>query len=209
MYWVKLIGGSGKKNKSHVFSINLAYRKLRGRSEGVWSGMFCWFWKIKVLPSAHVTAWRVLENKIVTKANLLTREIVIESALCCLCGVKLKETNHMFFDCRIVWLVWNLCFKWLGIFSVTHGSYSHFLQFGMCNVSESVNLGMGSIWIVVVSEIWSHKKMILFKGGGLDYSEIFSLTQLKVWSWITYKFSYVCFSYSDWCLVPLDCLISL
>jgi len=47
---------------------------------------------------------------------------------------------------------------------------------------------MRSIWIAVVSEIWSHRNKILFKGGVLDYYEIFSLAQLKVWSWITSKF---------------------
>jgi len=32
----------------------------------------------------------------------------------------------------------------------------------------------------MVSEIWSHRNRIIFKGGVLDYSEIFSLAQLKV-----------------------------
>jgi len=83
--------------------------------------------------------------------------------------------------------VWNLYFKWLDILSVTrHDSYSHFLQ--LCNVSESVNLGIESIWIAVFNEIWSYKNKILFKGGVLDYSEIFSLAQLKVWSLITSKY---------------------
>ena len=130
-------------------------------------------------------------------AILLRCEIAVRSAHCCLCGVKEEETNCVFFYCRIVWLVWNLYFKWLDILSVTpHDSYSNFLQF--CNVSESVNLGIESIWIAVVSEIWSYRNKILFKGGVLDYSEIFSLTQLKVWSLITSKFPPVCFSYSDW-----------
>jgi len=96
----------------------------------------------------------VLKNKIVTKVNLLRRGIAVESALCCFCGVKDEEINHLFFDCRIAWLVWNLCYEWLSILLVAPCcSYSHFLQFRLCNALESVNLGMGSIWIAVVSEI--------------------------------------------------------
>jgi len=29
------------------------------------------FWKVKALPSAQITAWRVLNNSITTKDNLL------------------------------------------------------------------------------------------------------------------------------------------
>jgi len=86
-----------------------------------------------------------------------------------------------FFYSRITWLVWNLCYVCLDILSVVPLCfYSHFLQFRLRNVPESVNLGLESIWIVVVSEIWSHRNKILFKDGVLDYSEIFSLAQLKV-----------------------------
>jgi len=65
------------------------------------------------------------------------------------------------------------------------------------NAPESVHLGMRNIWIVVVSEIWSHRNKIIFKGGVFYSSEIFSLAQLKVWSWITSKFPSACFSFSD------------
>jgi len=56
---------------------------------------------------------------------------------------------------------------------------------------------MGNIWIAVVNEIWSHRNKIIFKDGVLDYSEIFSSAQLKVWSWITSKVLSACFSFSD------------
>ena len=38
------------------------------------------FWKGKVVPSAQVTAWRVLENKLATKANLEKRGITVVSS---------------------------------------------------------------------------------------------------------------------------------
>jgi len=79
--------------------------------------------------------------------------------------------------------VWNLYHAWLGILSVASlHAYFHFLQFKLSNAPESVNLGVGYIWIAVVSEIWSHRNKIIFKGGVLDsYSfEVFSLAQLKV-----------------------------
>jgi len=50
--------------------------------------MFKMFWRTKALPSAQVTAWKVLVNKLATKVNLFRRGIAIRSVLCCFCGLK-------------------------------------------------------------------------------------------------------------------------
>ena len=42
-----------------------------------------------------------------------------------------------------------------------------------------------TIWIGVVSEIWSHRNTIIFKRGVADVSEVFALVQVKVWSWVS------------------------
>ena len=59
------------------------------------------FWEIKTLPPAHVTTWRVLENKIATKVNLTRRGVVVDSMYCCLCVVKedtLQEKRELHTD---------------------------------------------------------------------------------------------------------------
>jgi len=67
--------------------------------------MFNWFWRIKALHSAQVTTWRVLKNRITTKVELHRHGIVVESVLCCFCGAKEEEVRHLFFECRISWMV--------------------------------------------------------------------------------------------------------
>ena len=49
----------------------------------------------------------------------------------------------------------------------------------------------------------------IFKSGRIDHIEVFTMVQLKVWSWITLKVHLACFSYSDWCLNPLVCMKSI
>jgi len=68
-----------------------------------------------------------------------------------------------------------------------HDSCFNFLQFKMCSAYESVNVVWERIWIVVVSEIWKHKNNVIFKGGVIDVSRMFTLVQLKVWSLVTSK----------------------
>jgi len=133
------------------------------------------------LPSAHVTSWRVIENKIATKVNMERRGVQVESNLCCLCRVSEESTSHLFFGCRVAWLAWNLCYTWLGVSSVNLLSPgSHFEQFKILDATTSVNLILCNVWIALVSEIWRHRNKFLFNGGVVDHSKFFSLAQVKV-----------------------------
>jgi len=55
----------------------------------------------------------------------------------------------------------------------------------------------------MVREIWCHRNKVIFKGGVVDHSEIFTLAQLKAWSWVTSKILLA------WCLALLSCLKSI
>ena len=80
----------------------------------------------------------------------------VESNTCVLCGLEEESCSHLFFKCRLAWLVWSQCYAWLGLASVNHSNlHVHFQQFRLCNASESVNAVWGTIWIAVVSEVWS------------------------------------------------------
>jgi len=77
---------------------------------------------------------------------------------------------------------------------------SHFLQFNVLNAYAQLKAVWSSIWIAVVNEIWKHRNRHIFQGGVIDHSKMFTLAQLKVWSWVTSKFSSACFTYSEWCI---------
>jgi len=40
----------------------------------------------KAQPSTHFIAWRVLEDKIVSKVNLVKKGIIVENGVCNMCG---------------------------------------------------------------------------------------------------------------------------
>jgi len=48
--------------------------------------MYEGFWRIKAQPSTHFTGWRVLEDKITSKVNLVKRGIAVENTNCNMCG---------------------------------------------------------------------------------------------------------------------------
>ena len=190
------------------FSVKSAYGVLKGHSEGELSNLYKFFWSIKALPAAQVLTWRVLENKIATKVNLARRKVMTDVLVYCFCRLKEESTSHLLFDCRIAWLVWVQCFAWLGVSSVVPiDPISHFTH--ICNAINPFISVLGSVWISMVRDIWCHRNKVIFKGGVVDHSEIFTLAQLKAWSWVTSKIPSACFSFSDWCLAPLSCLKSI
>jgi len=91
--------------KDGEFLVNSTYNCLRRAREGEIVSAYKKFWRIKVVPSALVSTWRELENKIATRVNLERRGITVESLLCSFCGVKEETCCHLFFECRIAWPV--------------------------------------------------------------------------------------------------------
>jgi len=161
-----------KDSDSTEFSVKSAYGFLRGEESEEDLRRYNFFLEIKALPSAQVTTWRVIENKVACRVNLERRGIKIESNLCCLCRRLEETTNHLFCECRVAWLIWNLCYDWLGIRSVDFmDPGSHFEHFKILDAPISVNLIMGNLWITLVSEIWRHMN----KGGVVYHIEVFSL----------------------------------
>ncbi|XP_068477364.1 uncharacterized protein [Phaseolus vulgaris] len=65
-----------------------------------------------------------------------------------------------------------------------------------------VNVVWNCVWIAVVSELWKHRNKHIFQGGVIDPTEVFTLAQLKVWSWVTSKTVSASFTYSEWCIDP-------
>ena len=57
--------------------------------------------------------------------------------------------------------------------------------------------------MAVVAELWKHRNKTIFNSGRVDHTKIFTMVQLKVWSWGNFKVRRVSFSYFDWCLEPL------
>ena len=138
--------------------------------------MFVSLWKTIALPSAQVTAWRVLINSIATKVNLERRGVLVDTNLCSFCRMAVESTKHIFFYCKIAWLVWNKCHAWLGIASVDHvDPTTHFLRFNLLNAHVQVNVVWNCVWIVVVSELWKHKINMFSKEGVIDLSKVFTL----------------------------------
>jgi len=56
------------------------------------------------------------------------------------------------------------------------------------------------MWIAIVGEIWKQRNNIIFNNSRPDPIEMFTMAQLKSWSWITGNGKGIPFEYVSWCM---------
>ncbi|PNX56241.1 hypothetical protein L195_g058110 [Trifolium pratense] len=154
-------------------------------------------------------AWRLLRDRLPTRANLVTRGVLSSTADTCVFGCGVAESAyHLFLSCSVVGPLWDFVRAWVGIPLVDSTTLrDHFVQFtASAGVSRARRSFLQLIWLVCVWVIWTERNHRLFKGSTstphllLDKIKLFSFRCLKPTS-ITLVSNYHC-----WWSSPLQCL---
>jgi len=194
-----------------LFSMKSAYHRLANHASRQHDEVFTCLWKAKALPNVLTTTWRVLLDKIPSRMCLRRREVLVTTTLCGMCGVKDESSKHLFLGCKHALSVWSLCFIWIDILFVQHNVLKcHFENFHLVQVSNKQNLVWKGLWTSIVWSIWEQGNNVIFKQGIVDVEEIFHKAQLKswLWLWLKHKVPSYNFSFVDWVLNPLPCIMS-
>jgi hypothetical protein len=73
-------------------------------------------WKTDIQSKVNVFGWRLLLNRLPTRAALNRRDILVNShnnLLCVFCFLNVDNTTHLIFSCQFNKGVWNGVFKWI------------------------------------------------------------------------------------------------
>jgi len=90
-----------KDRETTLFMVKSAYKILKEYAQGAERDLFVGFCRLKAQPSSHLTAWRAMEDKIVSKANLVRRGICMTTNICCMCGEEEETMSRLFCTCRV------------------------------------------------------------------------------------------------------------
>jgi len=115
----------------HGYSIRGTYRFLTSVDEPLVGGANNNVWH-KLAPSkVSLFAWRLLQNRITTRSNLVRRHVLQSNDNLCVRGCGNIETaNHLFIGCDLFGSVWSLVCHSLDISFVFPGLINdHYLQF--------------------------------------------------------------------------------
>jgi len=63
----------------------------------------------------------------------------------------------------------------------------HFQSFYFSGLSKITNSVWRGVWVAIMLEIWSRRNKIVFNNVVVDGVEIFTLAQLKAWSWNKFR----------------------
>jgi len=88
-------------------------------------------WHSKVHVKVSILAWLLLRDRVLTKDNLLGRDIITGANTSCLAGCgQVETTQHLFLQCDISSSLWQQVRSWVGVSGVDHQSIpDHFVHF--------------------------------------------------------------------------------
>jgi hypothetical protein len=112
-----------------------------------------------------ILAWRLLCDRLPTKANFVKRAVLDTSSSLCVSDCGFVETaQHQFLSCDTFSSMWPLSRQWLGIVGVdTYVIQEHFLQFvHLTGGGKATRSFLQLIWLLCDWVLWNERNNRLF-----------------------------------------------
>jgi hypothetical protein len=166
-------------------------------------------WNDLIPLKVSVLVWRLMQNRIPTKDNLVKRGVLTESQKLCSFGCgKEENASHVFYECKLAAEVWQQVLKWLNISSALQNTaLSNFLQFKGLIASGRVRTDRFSvIWYACIWILWKGRNEKIFKDKNGSLETWLEGIKLLSWKWLTCKLHGFKYNFNHWSLNPMDCL---
>ncbi|GAU22739.1 hypothetical protein TSUD_138630 [Trifolium subterraneum] len=124
-------------------------------------------WHSQVPLKVSVLVWRLLQDRLPTKSNLVARGILSLEAHHCVSGCgTVESTQHLFLSCSMFGSLWSLVSSWIGSSLVEAQTLSdHFVQFtSSAGGSRARRSFMQLVLLACVWVVWSERNHRLFRG---------------------------------------------
>ncbi|CAJ2637040.1 unnamed protein product [Trifolium pratense] len=125
-----------------------------------------WHWRLDpdsgytVPLKVSIFAWRLLRDRLPTRANLVSRGVLPPTAATCVFGCGSAESaHHLFLSCSIAGSLWDLVRAWIGISLVDSTSLrDHFVQFtASSGGSRARRSFLQLVWLACVWVLWTER----------------------------------------------------
>jgi hypothetical protein len=204
-----------EREGSGVFSVKSAYLLLgsvfdqasilTGPVLRVLSSM----WKAPAPSKVLAFAWKLLRNRIPTRANLAYRGIAVNGGVvsCVHCHGLEETVSHLFLSCDFADKVWKAIFRWLGLVIILPPNLSMLFEcFTGAAGHKNLRRGYSLIWLATVWSIWRSRNNIIFSNGVVESDGVIEAIKLLSWRWgISRHKIPICLFY-EWCWDPGLCL---
>ncbi|GKV23016.1 hypothetical protein SLEP1_g32806 [Rubroshorea leprosula] len=154
-----------------LYSTKMAYWKLtKERTGSKEAKMSKRIWNPMLPSKIAAFNWRVILDRIPTKANLHRRGIIknIEEAKCGICE-EYEDASHLFLKCKISKWIWKACSRWWGItVALKEDCCNTFDQFGNGIKDPHIAEGWDCIWNTVIWTVWMARNRKIFQDSEIN-----------------------------------------
>jgi hypothetical protein len=122
-------------------------------------------WHHQVPLKVSVFAWRIIRDRLPTKANLVVRGVIPTEATYCVSGCGHVETaEHRFLACSTFASLWQQVRDWIGFVGVDSNNISdHLVQFTyMTGDGKAKRWFLQLIWLLCTWVVWNERNNRLF-----------------------------------------------
>ena len=152
--------------------------------------------------------WRLLQNRLPTKDNLVRRQVIPTTDTDCITGCGGLETSaHLFLHWHIQ-ISMAPCMVLVTYFYGAPGNIrQHFIQFtSMAGLPRFTNIFMKVIWCASVWVIWKERNKCVFQNTTTTPSVLVEQVKLNSFLWLRSKQLNFAYSYHEWWQNPTLCM---
>ncbi|WJX34558.1 hypothetical protein P8452_22662 [Trifolium repens] len=191
------------------YTVRGAYQLLTSQASAPVDDATKLIWHPQVPLKVSIFAWRLLRDRLPTKANLATRGIIPTTASLCVSGCgEVESAHHLFFSCGTFGSVWALVCSWFDIPMVEHTSLrDHFVQFTYsAGGSRARRSLLQLIWLACVWVVWTERNHRLFRGSASTPTQMLEEIKLFSFRWLKATSVTLASNCHSWWSSPLLCL---
>ncbi|GJS02275.1 RNA-directed DNA polymerase, eukaryota [Tanacetum coccineum] len=148
---------------------------------------------IKCIPiKVNVFVWKLSLDRLPTRSNLLSRNILVSDVACPLCDHELEDSSHLFFGCPIAKDVQKLVCRWWNLDVQPYESYDGWLSwFKSIRFRSKTKDVLEGVFYVSWWSIWYFRNQLLFSDSIPRKDAIFDDIILRSFNWCVARSSTV------------------
>ena len=191
------------------YLVCFAYQLLTSHDPPILGSSEKLIWHSQVPLKMYVLAWRLLRDRLPTKNNLLSRDIISSANSFCLAGCDQVEiVQHLFLHCNLSSSLWQQVRFWIGVSGIDHQSiWAHLVQFtnylgGLKERRSFLQL----LWLLCIWLVWNDRNNRMYNNSHSSTIELMEKVKSHSYWWLRANNVTFVHGSQQWWSSPLTCL---